>query len=264
MENYYEKVGQYYDKDVERGFENRADTNTSLQRIRDDFRTYVAKQSFSTALEIGCGPGLDAEWFGSQFPDKKLCAIDVSAEMVKSATKRTMSLNNVGVKQATEHDLVDLENRPFDLCYVFFGALNTVDSLPVAAEKIYDSMTPGGIAVLTFVNKWYLRELLVNLLKLRIRVAFSRIRKVWVGYSPTRFLASKCYTPSTIRKSFRSFNELDHQGYSILFPAWYNQHKFKGQEDKANRLWELDKKLNKTPFWKYGEYTLFVFQKPLS
>lgn len=264
MDGYYKKVGEYYDKDVELGFESRADSNTSLQRIRDDFRTYVAKQTFTNALEIGCGPGLDAEWFGKQFQDKKLCAIDVSAQMVKSATHRTAGLPHVAVKQATEHDLDKLDDVPFDLCYVFFGALNTVDSLPVAADKIYNCLKPGGVAVLTFVNKWYLRELIVNLLKMRIRVAFSRIRKVWGGYSPTRFLASKCYTPSTIRSSFKAFNELEHQGYSILFPAWYNQHKLKGQANKANRLWDLDKKLNKTPFWKFGEYTLFVLQKPLN
>jgi trans-aconitate methyltransferase len=89
MEKYYKEVGEYYDKDVELGFEKRADTNTSLQRIRGHFRTYVSKQKFTNALEIGCGPGLDAEWFGQSFPDKKLHAIDVSAEMAKTADGRT-------------------------------------------------------------------------------------------------------------------------------------------------------------------------------
>jgi SAM-dependent methyltransferase len=262
MEKYYKEVGEYYDKDVELGFEKRADTNTSLQRIRGHFRTYVSKQKFTNALEIGCGPGLDAEWFGQSFPDKKLHAIDVSAEMAKTADGRTSGFGKVRVSQATEHDLSDLPNAPFDMTYVFFGALNTVNSLPDAADRIYSSMQPGGVAVLTFVNKWYMRELLVNLLKLRFKVAFARIRTVWGGYSNFRFLASRCYTPSNIRKAFKSFNELDHRGYSILFPAWYNHHKIKGNNDKANRLWEFDEKLNKTPLWQFGEYTLFVFQKP--
>lgn len=264
MKGYYKTVGEYYDKDVELGFEKRADTNTSLQRIRNQFRTYLAKQKFTNALEIGCGPGLDAEWFGENFPDRDLHAIDVSAEMVKSAGLRTAKFGKVKVSQATEHDLSSLPNAPFDLTYVFFGALNTVESLPDAADRIYNALEPGGIAVLTFVNKWYLRELLVLLLKLRFKVAFARIRKVWGGYSTSRYLASRCYTPSTIRKSFRAYKELDHQGFSIMFPAWYNHHKLRGKGDKANRLWELDEKLNKTLLWQFGEYTLFVFQKPIN
>ncbi len=261
-ESYYKEVGAYYDEDATSGFEARAEENQSLQRIRNSFREVAAKYAKETALEIGCGPGYDALWYGATFPNSRITAVDVSKEMVSTAGRRTIELSNVTVIQSTEKDLADLPNAPFDLCFVFFGALNTVESLPKAAESIYGALQPGGVAVLTFVNKWYLRELIVNLLKLRWKTAFARIRKVWGGYSPQRHLASSCYAPNQVRKAFASFKEFDHRGFSIVYPAWYNDHKIKHDQAKADRLWNKDEALNAGPFWKFGEYTLFVFQKP--
>ena len=262
MNNYYKKVAEYYDEDVDLGFESRADTNTSLQRIRNAFRTVVERYPFRSALEIGCGPGLDAEWAGRTFSSSEILAIDVSAKMVAAASERTTGLTNVRVMQSSEKEISGLSNEEFEMVYVFFGALNTVENLSSAAEQIYKSMKPGAHAVLTFVNKWYLREMIVNLIKLNIKTAFARLRLTWGGYSPKRFLESRCYSPKEVRKAFSSFQELDHRGYSITYPAWYNHHKVSSNPTKAEKRWQLDDKLNGTSFWKFGEYTLFVFRKP--
>lgn len=263
--DYYGTVEKYYDSDAQMGFEQRANENHTLQRIRDAFREVTVRYGFADALEIGCGPGFDVAWFASRFPDRQFRAIDISAEMVKLAAERlrAANLHNAEAKQGTERNAEDLFGQKFDMAYVYFGALNTVEDLDKAAADIYEALRPGGHAVLTFVNKWYLREMLVQLIKLRFRPAFARIRKVWGGYSVSRFLPSHCYTPSRIRRAFRRFRELEHRGFSIVFPAWYNHHKVVAMgEGRAQKLWATDQRLNKTPFWKFGEYTLFVFQKP--
>lgn len=262
--NFHKTVSEYYDKDAELGFEARAMENPLLEKIRNDFRQITVKYPFESVLEIGCGPGFDVEWFARNYPEKNITGIDISAKMVEQANSRIQAakLNNATAIQLDERTMLEhFGEQKFDLIYVYFGALNTVDDLSFAADQIYKLLKPGGHAILTFVNKWYLREMLVQSIKLRPKVAFSRIRKVWGGYSPNRFLPSKCYSPGYIRKAFSKFNILEKKGYSITFPAWYNFRKYLKMEDKTDKLWETDQKLQKSFLWSKGEYLLFVFSK---
>jgi hypothetical protein len=152
--------------------------------------------------------------------------------------------------------------RKFDMIYVFFGALNTVENLAENARILGQMLAPGGRMVLTFVNKWYLAGMLLELARLRFRRAFGRLKPVWGGYSPARYLPSRCHSPVAIRRAFHDFIPIAHRGYSIVHPAWY----FTGINralGKAGRiLWKADGWLNRTPFWRFGEYTLFTFQMP--
>lgn len=263
--NYYSDVKQYYDEDASLGFERRAEGNTSLERIRNDFRGITERYPFERALEIGCGPGFDVHWFAGTYPERHFTAIDISPRMVALAEERVRhdGLTNATVLCADERGLTErFGQAAFDLVYVYFGALNTVEDLDAAATEIRGVLKPGGTAVLTFVNKWYLRELAVQLLKLNFKTAFARLGKQWSGYSVTRTLPSHCYSPGRIRRAFGAFALLERKGYSIFYPPWYNDHKVRNNPAKAARLWELDRKLQRTPLWSAGEYTLFVFRKP--
>jgi SAM-dependent methyltransferase len=261
---YYKDVESYYDEDAKLGFESRANVNTSLERIRDDFRRITTKYEFNDVLEIGCGPGFDIQWFATKYPNKNFTAVDISSEMIKLTNRRLQksSINNVSLFQSDELSLINkLGEKSFDLIYVYFGALNTVDDLTKSADQIHKLLKPNGKAVLTFVNKWYLRELIVQVLKLNLKIAFARLGKVWGGYSVTRFLKSHCYSPGKVKNAFSKFTLLERKGYSIFYPPWYNDHKIRNNPKKAVKLWEMDQKIQNTTLWSKGEYTLFVFQK---
>lgn len=262
---FHQTVSEYYDKDVDYGFEKRAESNPLLERIRDDFRNITVKYPFSKVLEIGCGPGFDVAWFASEFPKVEVTGIDISKKMVGLAQQRISNQKLVNAKAITLDERGLLENfKPgeFDLVYVYFGALNTVPDLGKSAKDISKLLKPGGHAVLTFVNKWYLREMFVQALKLNFKVAFSRLKKEWGGYSPNRHLPSSCYSPTQILDAFKAFKLLERKGYSIFFPAWYNPHKLLGKEEKGNKLWDKDQRAQNSFLWSKGEYTLFVFEKP--
>ncbi|MFO7614257.1 MAG: hypothetical protein R6W71_06420 [Bacteroidales bacterium] len=51
-----------------------------------------------------------------------------------------------------------------------FEALNTMADLHASAASIHELLAPEGCAVLTFVNKWYLQEMLVQALLLNFKV----------------------------------------------------------------------------------------------
>ena len=264
-DSFYHSVSDYYDKDADMNFEARAEVNPLLGRIRDDFRRITLKYPFGNALEIGCGPGFDVAWFAAGFPERKITGVDISGHMAGLANKRVTAggLSNAKVFQADERSLLQLFGpASFDMVFVYFGALNTAADLGLAAGQIRELLQPGGHAVLTFVNKWYWREMFVQALKLNFRLAFARLKKEWGGYSTDRYLPSRCYSPGEIKKAFKAFQLLEKEGYSIFYPAWYNYRKWVNNLPETDKRWKRDKSLQNSFLWSKGEYTLFVFKKP--
>jgi len=260
---YYTEVGNYYDEDAD-DFDMRYWSNPVLQQIRQSFREEVMRFDSRTMLEIGCGTGLDLVHFSDIYPERKISGIDISGEMVRKSTLRMKKNNstNIEVKQGSVENIGELfQNQQFDMIYVFFGALNTVEDLHKAAQTLKKILSENGVMVLTFVNKWYLAGMFIELIRLRFSKAFGRIKPVWGGYSPSKFLPSHCYSPRQIKHVFEGFQQLKSKGFSIVHPAWY----YTGINIKLGRLrkylWQADVFLTKTFLWRFGEYTLFVFKK---
>lgn len=261
--SYYDKVGTYYDKDAV-DFEQRYHQNPALQRIRQSFRQHTKSYEQTTVLEVGFGPGFDLVHFAEQFPDRKFYGIDISAEMVRLTQEKIdrMGLKNAWVAKGSVEDInVLFPTVQFDMIYVFFGALNTVNDLKGAFADLREVLSSGGRMVLTFVNKYYIGGTLIELLKLKPKFAFARWKKVWGGYSPTNFLASRCYRPGQIKK-LAQLECTYSRGYSIFYPAWY-YHKFHRFIPKSvlHLLWRLDERIARSPLGKWGEYMLYTFEK---
>lgn len=263
---YYKEVGDYFDIFAKQHHE-KSDTNPILSDMRASFRTYVTHPSPKHILDIGCGPGLDVAFFAEKYPQAKVYGIDVSQGMLDYASGlcRSKNLNNVefintGIEKLQEHLHGDVK---FDVVSVFFGALNTVSSLEKAAQIIDGLLKPGGQAMLTFVNKYYLAEFFVNILKLRPGKATARWGETWRGYSNDYALESKTYTPAQVQKAFgtTSMQLQTRRGYSIFYPAWFQVGKLQKSPGLYKLLYKIDNIANKTPFWSNGEYTLFVYNK---
>lgn len=261
--DYYNKVSNYYDEDAG-DFDARYWNNPVLQQIRQSFRQEVKRFAGNNMLEIGCGTGLDLVHFSGVFPERKLFGIDISARMVRlsQARKEKNKRSNIWLGQGSVEDLpVLFPGQRFDIIYVFFGALNTVESLPQAARALRELLNEEGVMVLSFVNKWYLAGMIIELLRLRFKRAYGRLKPLWGGYSPSKFLPSHCYSPKEIKKAFSDFTLVSKKGYSIIHPAWYYTNINQKLGKVRKYFWKTDLMLNKTILWRYGEYTLFVFKK---
>ena len=261
---YYQDVANYFDRDAS-NFEERYWQNAALQRIRQSFREEVKTHVFRTVLEVGCGPGLDLAHFGAIYPDRQIYGIDISPTMVANASTKIQGLRqeNVHVTVGTPENVHELfPGVQFDHIYVFFGALNTVADLHQVSGVLKSRMKRNGTMVLTFVNKWYVVEVLINLLKLKPGRAFRRFRDVWGGYSELYHLESRCFSPWEIKKAFGDdFHLTRRQGYSILYPAWYRSNWIQRFGKKfTDLLWRADGILNRTPAWCLGEYALYSFR----
>ncbi|MCB0699566.1 MAG: class I SAM-dependent methyltransferase [Chitinophagales bacterium] len=263
---YYNEVGEYFDLFAEK-HHGKSDNNPILTGMRNSFREYVNHSSPKAILDIGCGPGMDVAFFAEKYPYAEVMGIDVSAKMLESAQalcadKKLTNTKfvNTGIEKLHEHVAADMK---FDIIYVFFGALNTVTSLEAAAKIIEERLNPGGTTVLTFVNKYYLSEFFINILKLRPGRAMARWGSIWRGYSNDVSLGSKTYTPSDIQKAFAgtSLQLKKRRGYSIFFPAWFQQDWLKKYPKLCKALYKMDKGANNMFLWGNGEYTLFVYDK---
>lgn len=264
-DTYNETVANYYDKEAH-SFEDRANSNPLLAHLRQCFRDVVLEGEVSTLLEIGYGPGLDMVWFSQQDAVSAVHGLDITPNFHKIVTEKALIHSNIHpYLGGPEHVMEHLGEGSVDTVYVFFGALNTCSNLDLAAEHIAKVLKPGGKAVLTFVNKWYMFDVLWNLLTLRPKKALSRLRKVWTGYSPTRRLESRCYSSREIHRCFSPhLRRTMKRGYCITHPAWYRFHWAPLGGLRSRLFMAVDRMLRWTPFWNWGEYSLYVYERPAS
>jgi SAM-dependent methyltransferase len=264
MSEYYAAVASYFDKEAAE-YEARYWANPISHRIRQTFREETKRHPFRAALEVGCGPGIDLAHFARIFPERTFVGLDVSPRMVELARARVRAaaLDNVRVEVGNAEVASELlDAGAFDLGYVFFGALNTVESLERVADRLYQALVPGGHLVLTFVNRWYLADIALGLLRGRWHGAFARLGDAWGGYGPDSGLAGRCVSPREVRRAFGRGGDLTRRrGFSITYPAWYRVGLLRRLGRAGPWLWELDRRLSRTPAWSLGEYALYVYRK---
>ncbi len=264
-ETYYAEVASYYDDDA-RDFEQRYKENPVLRKIRTSFRSETEQYPFRNVLEIGCGPGFDVCYFAGRYPGSMVYALDVSPEMIRLTQQNARSLgyDNVRTGTGSVEDVPRLfPDQKFDLVYVFFGGLNTVFNLETAAREIASFCTDDATLVLTFVNRFYITEIPLWLVKGRFDKAFERIFKRWRGYSDQRKIPSRVLSHGDIKRAFGPhFNVTAKRGYSIFYPAWYRSHLLPGLGGFSEKLWEFDRLMSRTPLWNIGEYSLYVMKRP--
>lgn len=262
--NHYSLVGQYFDS-IADDYLIRSESNPIIAEMRQSFRSYTTGSTPGAILDIGCGRGQDAVYFAKRYPKAQVYGIDVSSKMVEYATELAGESNLMNVCFIST-DIKDLmqqlpNGQKFDLIYVFFGALNTAPSLKKSAEIISELLTPDGKAVLTFVNKYHLADFFMNVMKGKLKHALARWQKIWAGYSHGSSVASSLYTPAEIIKAFPNLKLKGKKGYSIFYPAWYQADWLKRFPRLCRILKKADAIANKCFLWKYGEYTLFIFEK---
>ena len=264
-EAYHDEVAAYYDAEAD-DFEARAGQNHVLEQLRQAFRDVTMSYGPRRMLEIGYGPGLDMEWFADQPNITTVYGLDVTPSFHRIVTGKSESRGDGKIHPllgSAEDAAQKMEGKEVDTVFVFFGALNTTADLATAAESIANVLQPGGRVVLTFVNRWYAFDILWNVMTLRLRRAFARLRPVWGGYSPTRHLPSVCHSSRSVRKAFSPhLKRVRRQGFCIAHPAWYRHH-WAPEGSLRNRVFHaIDRALRFTPFWNLGEYSLYVYERP--
>ena len=264
-QRYNDVVADYYDFEAD-SFEKRAGENHVLMTLRDSFREITLSRNPRKMLEIGYGPGLDMTWFADRDEVEIVHGVDISPKFQSIVLRKSQERkdNKLFPRVGSAEEIRKIIGRSsVDTIFVYFGALNTVSDLGLVAKEFSKVLKPGGTATLTFVNRWYLFDILWNILLLRPKMAFARLKSGWSGYSPTRSLPSHCPSAREVIEAFRPHLRIvERRGYCIFHPAWYRKHWAPHGSMRSRCLYFLDRMIQFTPFWNIGEYSLYVFELP--
>jgi SAM-dependent methyltransferase len=160
----------------------------------------------SRLLDLGCGPGCDAEHFAAN--GHHVTAIDWSPAMVAEARQRAraagltarVEVHHVGIHELDR--LAPLEAR-FDAAYSSFGPLNCIAELEAAAPAIAGRLRPGGLLIASVIGRICPWEIAVHLLRGDFRRALVRFRRGLVAVPlEGRTVWTRYYTPGEFDRIF--------------------------------------------------------------
>lgn len=203
--------------------------NALIQRWRERLRNAVLDQLLQTPyrslLDLGCGPGQDAEFFGRR--GHRITAIDWAPGMVSQARRRITDAGlceRVEIRHLGIHELDRLSGEQFDGVYSNLGPLNCVPHLADVGRAIFERVRPGGWLIASIIGRVCPWELALYALKgdgRRARLRFVRTgvpvplehHVVWTRY----------YRPSEFTDLFEAagFTHLWHRGLGVVMPPPY-------------------------------------------
>ena len=191
---------------VAAGYDTVVAPNRMLQAIRDRTRAAVAERvpPGGRLLDLGCGSGLDAVWFGHQ--RYRVVAVDGSRAMVEEAQRR-VSAEGLAPSIDVQHCAIEEVDRAglgvFDAVYSDLGPLNCVDDLASAARKIAGVLRPDGTLVASVMARVCIPE--IALYTARGRFARARVRFA-KGAVPVPLgggvVATRYYNPREFQRPF--------------------------------------------------------------
>ncbi len=158
--------------------------NALIQRFRAQMRSAVleAAPPGSKLLDLGCGTGLDAEFFAKR--GYRVVAVDWSAAMAARTIRRLAEAgltSRVEVRQLGAHELEQLPGRVFDAAYSDLGPLNCVPNLAETARQLARLMHPCGKLVVSVIGRLCPWELAFFAAKGRWQRATARLTREFVG-----------------------------------------------------------------------------------
>ena len=228
--------------------------------------TYV--RPASQVLDLGCGPGCDADRFAAQ--GHRVTAIDWSAAMVDEARRRVRAsgqAERVDVHHLGIHDLDRLPpvSRQFDAAYANFGPLNCVAQPNAAAHMIADRIRPGGILIASVIGRVCPWEIAVHAARGQFARAVIRFTR---GLTPVpldgRTVWTRYYAPGEFQRIFEiaGFTRVALRTLGLFVPPPYMDGFAARHPALVSTLQRVDDRLGAWPGIRaWGDHFLIVMRK---
>jgi SAM-dependent methyltransferase len=228
--------------------------------------TYVPPASHM--LDLGCGPGCDAERFAAH--GHRVTAIDWSPAMVAEARRRVRAggvAERVNVHHLGIHDLDRLmpPALQFDAAYSNFGPLNCVAQPNAAAYMIADRIRPGGILVASVIGRVCPWEIAVHAARGQFARATIRFTR---GLAPVpldgRTVWTRYYTPGEFQRIFEiaGFTRVARRALGLFVPPPYMDAFARRHPTLIAALQRIDDGLGAWPGIRaWGDHFLIVMRK---
>jgi SAM-dependent methyltransferase len=220
----------------------------------------------ATLLDLGCGPGADAEQMARQ--GHTVTAIDWSRQMVSEAADRARDAglqDRIEVRHLGIHQIDRLPSSGFDAAWSNLGPLNCVSDLADAAALIADRLRPGGVLVASVIGRICPWEIALyarrrDWTRLRVRFAPGAVavplegRTVWTRY----------YSPRAFARVFEAagFARIELRALALCVPPPYTRAFADRHPALISRLQTLDDRIGGWPIVRhFGDHFLIVLRK---
>jgi SAM-dependent methyltransferase len=245
---------------------NAANTTLSDIRRRTLDALVGAVHPGASLLDLGCGPGTDAEALARR--GFAVTAIDWSPAMIREAARRLDDaglLGRVDLRRLGIHELAALGDATFDAAYSTLGPLNCVPDLAEAARLIAARIRPGGVVVASVIGRvcpWEIALYGARRDWARIAIRFAREftavplsgRTVWTRY----------YTPAEFERAFApaGFERVALRALGVFVPPPYMDAFCHRHPALVARLRRIEDRVGAwPPFRAWGDHFLMVLRR---
>ncbi len=220
----------------------------------------------ASVLDLGCGPGSDAEFLARQ--GYRITAIDWSPHMAHEARRRIReaSLGQVvDVRHLGIHQLDRLEPQAFDAGYSNLGPLNCVPDLAAAARLIGDRLRPGAAFVASVIGRVCPWEVALYSIRGNVPRAVLRFSRDFVAVPFNgRTVWTRYYPPGELVRAFTAagFERVSLRAMGLFAPPPYLQAFAERHPVLIALLQWLDDRLGGWPgFNRWGDHFLIVMRR---
>jgi SAM-dependent methyltransferase len=201
--------------------------NVALQAIRDRTRAAVLDgvRPGARLLDLGCGSGLDAVWFGRR--GYRVVAVDHSPAMIRETERRVADYGltaAIDVRQCGIQRLSEAGLGGFDAAYSDLGPLNCVPDLGAAARHIAGVLRADGVFVASVMARLCPWEVALYAARGQFARACLRFADDAVGVPlGDGTVWTRYYTPRRFERPFAAagFERESLRGVGIFVPPSY-------------------------------------------
>lgn len=211
-------------------------------------------------LDIGCGTGQDAAFFSGN--GWQVTGVDASPGMLRMASAK--KLPDTNFQAYTLPGQLPFSDNAFDGIYSHLGAFNCLPPDDHPVQELNRVLKPGGILILSLMNRIYPAEIIAYLLLLSPRTAFRRF-----GRQPVMIRTGESMIPvwyprkhDILSKYQPVFALRDIAAQPVLIPPALLMNKLPFESRLTAFIFRVDHILCRLPGIRLlGDHTLFIFQK---